>query len=624
IHVLVAFLGFVTAVVLVIASKFIQLWLTDPITTPHPPPYLVFPISYLPHLQSRFDRVYQGTGQGTHRFKTFVNNWSQRPLEFLRRAGDGYLCDCGAPPGSLKLLSGHVFAISLAVLAFAVYLIVGAGKREISEHAATVPALAFVLMFLIVACWAMSALAFFFDRFRFPLLWAVAGLAVLTANAPESDHFFRVAKLPQARPVYLTPAEYLQKRLDTPGKPRSIILVATPGGGIQAAAWTVKVLSELDRQYPGQFRDSVAMISSVSGGSLGSLIYTATFAGLVNPAQAVQNAEASAIDEAAWGWTQPDFWRAVLPWLRRRVVDRGWAVERRWSAVNHLGPWQPSAWEKFTGAKPPKGVVYPKREVLLSDWAAKGVALPALIFNSMIVETGQHVVFSTTQFPTNPDPRGIQNFYNLDSYKNNIDVRAVTAARLSASFPYVAPASRPDIKRAGAGGFHIVDGGYYDNFGIDSLIGWLTEAISGDASGKALKNELPDILVLQIRHFDRSSKQANGTAPGWFFQTYAPITGLLNMWNAAPQSRDKNELELFRRVYDSDRSKLWFATIQFHDDQPQCKNPPLSWKLSKSEQACITHAWPPPASDPGLSCVGKYLSRSGNGSVPSPCQAATD
>lgn len=42
--------GALAAFILVIAGKLVQLWLTDPITTPHPPPYLVFPPRGSPRL----------------------------------------------------------------------------------------------------------------------------------------------------------------------------------------------------------------------------------------------------------------------------------------------------------------------------------------------------------------------------------------------------------------------------------------------------------------------------------------------------------------------------------------------------------------------------------------------
>src|SRR5215469_10251227 len=109
---------------------------------------------------------------------------------------------------------------------------------------------------------------------------------------------------------------------------------------------------------------------------------------------------------------------------------------------------------------------------MLSDWidAARNGSMPALLINSMLVERGAPIVFSNTRFPVGVDARNrILNFYDLypEQYRN-YDVRVYTAARLSASFSYVAPASRPDLDGPFNEAFHFVDGGYYDNFGMTS------------------------------------------------------------------------------------------------------------------------------------------------------------
>src|SRR5437879_5642727 len=106
---------------------------------------------------------------------------------------------------------------------------------------------------------------------------------------------------------------------------------------------------------------------------------------------------------------------AMVPWFVSRTSDRGWALEEKWSAGNNLSP---------------NG-----RDTFLSAWAARGAAIPALIFNAMLVEPGRHVIFSTTDFPKANDPRGIVNFYTL--YRDRIggyDIRVNTATRLSSSF----------------------------------------------------------------------------------------------------------------------------------------------------------------------------------------------
>jgi hypothetical protein len=590
-------LGFLGAFVLVFVAKILQLTFTDPKTTPHPPPYLVFPAYLFGPLEGFFDYFYCLTWKPAESAKGFLNAVSQWPLSILQHAGQGYLIRRDASANQpLRLQSGHVFATSLAALAFASYFTIAYVKSTITANDAKVPALAFVLLFLIVACWSLSALAFFFDRYRFPLFSVLFVLSALTFAVPQSDHFFRVVK--RSFPPPPTSAQYLATRLN--GQKKRLIFVATPGGGIQAAAWTAKVLTELNNISQGEFRKSVAAISSVSGGSLGAIIYGASFnGGPVPPEKVPENATRSALDEVAWGWTVPDFWRTILPWLRtNRAIDRGWALEKKWAAVN--------------GLKDQEG----SPGTLLSDWSgiARQGKMPALLINSMIAERGQPVVFSNTQFPAGlPSDQGrIVNFYDLykDHPRGSYDIRVNTAARLSASFSYVAPAPRPYLDAPFGEGFHFVDGGYYDNYGMNSLLSWLDEALADPR----VRTNQPDILILQIRHFNPGALNGPILA-GWGLQLIAPPLALYNMRDFAQSSVAQNQLAFFDRFYGTQKVNVWTTTIEY-DGSQSCSDAPLSWKLDSGQIGCISQTWNNLVRDDpkrSLTCVADYI----NGRDPS-------
>jgi hypothetical protein len=577
-------IGALAAMALVVIAKIIQLALTDPIGTPHPPPFLVFPVYLMPRVERLFDAVYCWSSPRSRRVKSYFNAAGQWPLRLLRAAGEGYFVDLNPPRGMpLKLRSGHVFALTLSVFAFAIYIGLGLAKRHITAGVAVVPALAYLLLFMIVACWALSALAFFFDRYRFPLFTVIAALALLTAQAPKSDHFFRVENRNVTSVPFRTAAQYVAARARA-AKHGRLVFVATPGGGIQAAAWTAQVLSKLDERTPDDgFRRAVGMISSVSGGSLGAMIYAASFTGQVPRTAVIPNSRAAAIDEVAWGWTFADFWRSAAPWFGNRTMDRGRALEDKWGAINNL---------------------HGDSDTLLTDWAARGATMPALIFNSMLVEPGMHIVFSTADFPRRDGARGIGNFYDVyPESARSYDLRVTTAARLSASFPFVAPASRPNLESMYVGDYHFVDGGYYDNYGIDSLIGWLEDAFEEGANER-----VKDILILTIQHFN-AGDPIKLPVRGWGFQLYAPLGGLLSMWTAAPAQRDVNEFDQFARHFTaSGQRRIWIANIEYRGSGP-CARAPLSWKLSESQQTCIDDAWASAlaAQASQLACIDRYL-----------------
>jgi hypothetical protein len=591
-------LGLLSSLAVVVMAKAVQLLLTDPKTTPHPPPYLVFPAYLFKPLERRFDALYCWSSPRAERFKGYLNRLIQWPLEILRGAGQGYLVDCDAPAGNLTLRSGHVFAIAMSLMAFALYIGIGYYKGRINEKPATVPALAFALLFLIVTCWFLGALCFFFDRYRVPLLASLAVLSLATTYAPESDHFYRVAadlKLPHL----LRPSALVKDRAGSGNHKRRLILVATAGGGIQAAAWTARVLHGLEEAcaHPVMpddecdLRDSILVISGVSGGSLGAMAYARSFAPNLSPVSAdsvVANAEAAAIDEVAWGWTVPDVFRMISPWFRSQYIDRGWALEQKWRAIHQLH------YEKTQAAFLPAGRT---KDVLLSDWAPNpGIPMPALLLNATIVELGKPVVFSTTDFPQENDRRGLVNFYNLfRDRKHTYDIRVNTAARLSASFPYVSPAARSNIENPPVPDYHIVDGGYYDNYGVVALLAWLESAIeeAGD-SKKEVHDDLADVLVLGIRPFPSAGDSKPDKTHGWGFQTVAPIDGLLDVRDTGQRERDDNALALFTEYYRTRGIKVWRADFVYPSDfgpDLGCLEAPLSWKLSLDQLECIEVGW---------------------------------
>jgi predicted acylesterase/phospholipase RssA len=593
-------LGLGVALAVVVVSKGVQLALTDPSATPYPPPYLVFPAYLIPPLELRFDAIYCWSSDLSKRLKRGFNRVVQWPLGILRGAGEGYFVDLNPPADEpLMLRSGHVFVLSLSLIAFGFYVGIGYRKAYITASGPGVPALAYLLLFAIVLCWGLSALTFFFDRYRFPLISVLALVILVTPFAPISDHFFRVVSLDHQIGRLSTPTEVLRRRLGGPHK--RLIFVATAGGGIQAAAWTVRVLTGLEEECGKDcdFRSSVAVISSVSGGSLGSMIYAERYSDRFKSRsneELLRQSETSALDEVAWGWTNPDVARALSPVHWSREIDRGWALERKWAEVNGLR-------DTHVGTA----------DTLLSTWTEEGT--PALIFNSMIVETGAPIVFSNSDFARSGNGRGIKNFYDLYPDKNNLDVRVNTAVRLSASFPYVAPAARPNVRSPMSPDYHFVDGGYYDNYGINSLIEWLDDAFRNDSN---LPAQLPEILILQITPFDVGPEK-KPTEHGWGFQIVAPFLALLEMRDTTQKVRDLSELRLFAKYFKSKGIGVWTAHLGFPGrdrsalpslpDKDQCARPPLSWKLDDTQAGCISDKWNTlqKSQSHAIACVKSYL-----------------
>src|SRR5262249_45399591 len=333
----------------------------------------------------------------------------------------------------------------------------------------------------------------------------------ITAWLPSTDHFYGTHR--KAIPRASNPSEVLLA-----GKSPKVILVAASGGGIQAAAWTARVLTGLELNCRSQFSDSrfarsIRLISSVSGGSVGAMYFTNRYDSNgqlpENPdlEQIVTEAGSSSLEDVSWGLAYPDLVRTIFPFLSYRIAGRGRALERAWTDVS------PHADQLHSG---------------LADWfdlVSKGVR-PANIFNATIAESGERLLLSTTYLEYGKSPATARwDFHEM--YHDHCDVEVVTAARLSATFPFVTPASRPIMKSAWEPQSHVVDGGYYDNYGVSTLVEWLDLGLEELQKNKTMPDKLR-VLVLQIHETadPTNTTPPTGSTRGWFYQAFAPLQAM--------------------------------------------------------------------------------------------------
>jgi hypothetical protein len=495
--------------------------------------------------------------------------WALKHLPEGLRAG--YL----DPKGDLY--PDHWLVVMLLVVSIVVWWLMGALKEANLGMPSRVPALAYILMGMLVANWFLSMAAFFLDRYRIPLLMPVVLFCVLSSQFPQSDHYFALRDgvlNPAVSPAEALDAHRYSRPLDRKHPNGQVVVVATAGGGIQAAGWTAQVLTGLQKRCTEisggkvNFANSVAAISGVSGGAVGALFFVNAYdthppsAGFYKTGddleKIVEQAETPALKDVAWAMVYKDPLRPLFPYLRysdeEKTLDRGFVLEQTWRK---------------------QGSIY----AYLSNWrdGVKEGWRPAVIFNATLAETGQPFLLATTDFNTGPESPARQTF--AQAYPN-CDVPVVTAARLAASFPYVSPAARalshwPD--------YHVVDGGYYDNFGVDNLVAWLDQALS------ALKKEskpMPDILFIQIRSFPKDAFPGKVNR-GWFFQSYAPVTALMGVRTTAQLLRDREELQYVKAKWESqDHIRIEVKQLEFLGE-----NAPLSWELNDKQKDKIRTSW---------------------------------
>lgn len=317
------------------------------------------------------------------------------------------------------------------------------------------------------------------EYWRFPILGALIVWAFLISPWTDNHPIRTLGSLPAKRDtlddafnswygrVQKLP-RYAGGTTDVP-----LIIVATEGGGIRAAYWTATALASLHDQVPG-FADHCFAISSVSGGSLGALVYdallasrveqahgngaggTATFSQLAGPAatqpigpDVKKMLNFDALSGTLASMAQPDLLQKFLPTCFGDAVcfpDRAKALEEGWE----FG-WR----DKFRDDNFGRG---------FAAMMQRHRELPSLFLNGTMVETGERIITS------NVDIRSSLVFRNAYDGLREIDsdIRLSTAADMSARFTYVSPAGKIPYTRGDAGRKylgHVIDGGYFENSG---------------------------------------------------------------------------------------------------------------------------------------------------------------
>lgn len=502
-------------------------------------------------------------------------------LERDDSAWEGYV-----DPGRRTLYAGHSLGLNFLGLTLLLYVggyfVTLARLEKVGNPG--VPALANALLILILFSWALPGSSFFLDRFRVPTLLPLLGLSVLSSWLFRTDHYFRLCApgggkepLPvavsQPSPAAQSPAPteaFRAAEQVQDSRRRPVVVVAASGGGIAAAVWTTRVLTALQAEVGSELTRSIRLISSASGGSVGTLFFLDRFTRQGFPPREelpaiVEAAAQPSLDAAAWGLAYPDLWRMFIGFLvRDKTRDRGWALEQAWR--HHLALAVPGP------AREPSTLGTWQRDVG-QGW------LPAAVFNSTNVEAGQPFWLTGLDLPKSG---GGASFF--DTFPGH-DLPVSTAARLSASFPWVSPIARAlgPAGEAVSPAYHFADGGYYDNYGITAVVHWLSSLAQRDLDEIKRRG----LLLIQIRAFTPGEPDPDPAADqGWLYATLGPVIALLKVRGASQSGRNATEVQL---VLDQLTAKLGITPQNV--DFVLERQSPLSWKLTRREKEAILAAW---------------------------------
>jgi hypothetical protein len=487
--------------------------------------------------------------------------------------------------GNEILYAQHLVMTALAVSVAAIYafvLVLGLFALRADAWTPWMTAYSYLELGWLLLGIILAGLAFFFDGpitamgLHVPTLVLVVVFIYCNSSL---GNFYQLIEPTAPASAPLSPAEVIDA-LFSPGNGKDtdqvLTIVCASGGGIEASAWTARVLTGLEKEFPQSFANSIGLISSVSGGSVGAMYYLDHRYrpnSALGPDDVVDEAEVPSLSAALWGLIGPDTFRFLtygLP-IRYSKIDRGWALEQVWrGAATSLNSQEPAIDEKF------------------SDWrnALGQGKLPAVVFNATNVYTGYPVLIGTAEIPKHvakPDTSTPENVIQIGDgggQYGNADIAAATAARLSASFPYVTPVATGfcsdgrQCPEAPTPRTYLCDGGYYDNFGVWSAVNWLQAVLDDQQRRKRFKK----IVILEIwsAPFDKP-----GNLPP-VNQLIAPASAILSVRTASQLARNQAEIGLLQNQYPD-----LIEHIIFEVPEPG----PLSWMLSDRQKDQIKTDW---------------------------------
>jgi hypothetical protein len=270
----------------------------------------------------------------------------------------------------------------------------------------------------------------------------------------------------------------------------------------------------------------------------------------------------NALDHVARALALRDVTKLLLPVTWN---DRGVALEDRWRELS-----------------PPMTTTF----AALAECERKG-SLPSLIFSPMFVEDGRRLLISNLDLtslteavgpPIPPAPlysvRAVQMFALFPEAQERMSV--ATAARMNASFPYVAPAAElPTTPRR-----HIVDAGYYDNFGISTATAFISQYEAW------LRQNTSGVAIIEIRDSSLQGSRCSPVSPkdgpmvNAFGELTAPLIGAISSALTVQGYHNDNDEQRVSERFGPD----FFTRVLFEysgDDAP------LSWSLTDAERQDI-------------------------------------
>jgi hypothetical protein len=416
-----------------------------------------------------------------------------------------------------------------------------------------------------------------------------------------------------------------------PAKPKLVVL-AVSGGGIRAELWTAVVLTGLEKELPN-FPSHVRVITGASGGMVAAAYYVAT----LDETGSHGSDFAAFLDDAGEDQLTPIVHRLALHDLPMLFVpssyesDRGQGLEEAWKRNLHrvfnktfqdLDPGERAGWRPSLIVAPM--LVEDGRQLLISNLFLQpltetagdylqqptgkdprqrptGTKFPPPDLSSLLSNLLQPVDPATAcgesglwrndelpeaEFPGSRYSLNALEFFQLfPSARGHF--RLGTAARMSASFPFVASAvDLPTSPRR-----RVVDAGYYDNYGVALASAWIYRY------GRWIKANTSGVVLIQVRDgISERQRLHSASADDATWQLSrsiewltGPAAGINSAWQAAMSFHNDLQVQSLSDSLNTEQREF-FTTVVFECPQEIA----LNWYITTKDRNKIKKGFPGP------------------------------
>ncbi|QHW00590.1 hypothetical protein [Spirosoma endbachense] len=421
-----------------------------------------------------------------------------------------------------------------------------------------------------------GSLVVYFNDYRYRPLMLMVFVYLIVISAFNDNTTVREATDSSIPPISQRPtveahfAQWVAARRQEEGDTIPLVLVAAEGGGIRALNWTAETLIRLDSIIPG-FSRHVYALSGVSGGGVGTVFYTAF---LRDVAEADRNNRFGQFrkvirDDYLSGVSAallfPESIQRLVPFPLPALERAKW-LEDSWSG----------SYRDNLGLR----TLDSSLTQLYYTSSGYNYNLPSLLLNGTLAESGQKIITSNLQL----DPHYFKNVVStLDVL--GADVPLKTAASLCSRFPVVTNGGLVQKDTlVGNGqkqryGGHVVDGGYFDNSGVETCIQLLNNLVPSirrlDTAERV--TIIPYILFIQNSNTIGSLPQKRSILQ----EVQIPLLAFFNAWDNGSTTRD-NMFNSFMDRFTNPRTNYLTLRLAYNDKYP------LGWFLSDSVARSIS------------------------------------